>query len=141
MPTEHKIIYRNSSEDFGSLSIPERLVQHRVELFTSAFRNATRRLQEECKDLSFDERKVMASTLIARHKEYFDQHFEPSSAALKTTRELEESWAAAQDPKFLSGLGLGDAEVGVSEVLIAIAQLAHDEVEPLLQAYRNVRTP
>jgi len=116
-------------------------VRHRVEVFTAAFRDATLRLQDETKELSLAERKAMALEFVARHKEYFDQHFEPSSAALKTTRELEESWAAAQDPKFLSGLGLGDAEVGVSEVLIAIAQLAHDEVEPLLQAYRNVRTP
>lgn len=141
MPTEYKIVYRNSPEDFGSLTVPDELVRHRVEVFTAAFRDATLRLQDETKELSLAERKAMALEFVARHKEYFDQHFEPPSTALQAVREVEESWAAAQDPKFLSGLGLGDAEVGVSEVLIAIAQLAHDEVEPLLQAYRNVRTP
>lgn len=137
MPTEYKIVYRNSAEDFGSLTIPSELVRCRVEMFTEAFRDATRRLREETKELSMTERKAQAGELAARHKKYFDEHFEPNSADLKMTREREELWVAAQDPTLLAALGQGDSEVGFHEILIAIAQLAHDEVEPLLQAYRN----
>jgi hypothetical protein len=139
MATEYKIVYRNSPDDFGSLTIPEELVRHRLEFFDAALRDATLRLQEELKGLSPEEKKAMATTLIARHKKYFDEHFEPSNVALTRVQEAEEAWAAAQDPLFLTGLGRGDKELGLHEVLLSIAQIARDEVEPLLQSYRDAQ--
>lgn len=138
MESQYKIIYRDESGAKGSVTLPSFLIENRKELWRAAFQDATKRLNGEVADIPAAELSPIVKELAAKHLSYFNDYLDSSTLSRDIVENTELAWASTLDETILKQLGKGDAEVGVSEIVIAISLIADDHMEPLIKEYRKV---
>ena len=137
MPSEYKIVVKLPDGDISSLSIPPFLVENRVELWKAAFGDATARIREEFKGATNTSPSTpVPSEVKEKHQQYFNEYFELEGRAYTIVTQTEKAWIRSLGNDKLTELGRGDRSTGIDEVLLAISQIADDEVEPLINQER-----
>ena len=137
MESQYKIIYRDDSGAKGSISLPPFLIENRKELWQAAFQDATKRLQNDVADTPPEALAPMVKELATQHLSYFNEYIDASPLLRNIVESTELAWASTLDETVLKQLGKGDAEVGISELVIAICLIADDQMEPLTREYRR----
>lgn len=137
MEREYKIIYRDESGTKGSVSLPPFLIENRKELWRAAFMDATSRIHDELAGVPPEQLQLLAKELSAKHMGYFNEYIDSRTRAKAIVENTELAWASTLDETITKQLGAGDADAGVSELIIAICLIADDQMEPLMKAYRG----
>lgn len=137
MEQEYKIIYRDESGTKGSVSLPSFLIENRKELWRAAFLDATSRMHGELAGTPSEQLEPLAKELSVKHMGYFNEYIDAHTRAKAIVENTELAWASTLDETIVKQLGGGDADVGVSELIIAICLIADDQMEPLIKTYRE----
>ena len=135
MDTQYKIIYRDDSGAKASISLPNALIENRKELWRAAFRDATTRLQEELGETPVEQLLLRYGQLSAKHKVYFDEYLNNKPLIYELVTNSDLAWASSLDEAVLKRMGNGNKEIGIEELVVAICQIADDELDPLLREY------
>lgn len=141
MDSQYKIIYRDDSGCKASITLPKALIENRKELWRAAFRDATSRIQEELGSTPVETLLLRYAELSAKHKLYFDEYLDNKPLIHDLVANNELAWASSLDETVLRRMGNGDKEVGIEELVLAICQIADDEIDPIIREYcRRVPT-
>ena len=137
MDTQYKIIYRGDSGTKANISLPNALIENRKEPWRAAFRDATFRLQQELGNAPVEQLLLRCEEFSAKHKVYFNEYLNNKLPIYDLVLTNKLAWATSLDEDILKRLGNGDKEVGIEEVVVAICQIADDEMDATLREYRR----